>query len=740
MEKLDRIELQSIKDAIANGYSWDEVADHIAQGKGVDISAARQAGHSAQDIVLHMVTPQDESKSAALPERPFIAGVGRGVEDIIAGVGGLLPDKVRPDGYLARSQARADTYDEANKDIGFDGGRVVGQAAGLAPLALTGPAAAASTGARVAGNAALGAVAGLIPRAKDMGERFTNAAVGAVAGGALPEVVRAGVSGVIAAKNAIAGRMKDVAPTVNSAIADALGISKEDVSHHLGNNAAGEVADQVRQISSYLTGLATEQAKATGRLDPAVIARAARIAKVDPNLKPTLGQLTRDPAVYSAEQNLAKSGTPAGNLVNQRFRDQESVLRQKAGDMADATGGQPLTRYDFGGKAGAFLRGKWADMQKDVGAAYKAIEQQHGDVPVEMDGLIRNIADQAYTEGGHTAKGSMATIALNKIKSFGLLDPSGNVKEGAHLTLTQLRDLRQSLNSIDSLNGANQAQTINAKVGIIDAIDNAVEGSAVGDAFKPARQLARARFSEFADRTLNKVRQDAVPDEKLFDLAARRNVDTAKDYVGALTTGTPEQVAQGAGVLNDTRRQLIADILGKASNGPNGEELLSAAALRKSLDPMKGGYQPEVLDAILGRDAGKLREFSGVVDDLRSDPAFNSINHSKSGALIAGLMGGGSQLVNRVADNAIPIGIVAGAVKGATQAAANKEQVKLAEALLKGSPGAIPGFGRQQVVDALTPGPSGGFADPETYKSILVQMLMGMPRNVGGVASAGNGR
>ena len=723
------------------GMTDAEILDLAAQSStyGPSIIKAREKGLGDRQILVGLGNG-DLASIISKPEpegRPFMAGVGRGLEDVAAGALDLLPDVVAGDsikGFLANSQARANTYDEANKDIGFDGGRVLGQAAALLPLGLASPSAAASTGARVSGNAALGAASGYIPRAKDESERLGNAALGAVAGAAIPEVVRAGVGQAVQLKNAAKAALSG----------NNVGQMVDDVMSRIGQQS-DEAAAQVRQ---YLTGLATDQIKAGGQVSPEILERAAKIASVDPNIRPTLGQLTRNPDVLSAERNLAGSGTKAGNLVAERYRAQDSVLRDASRRLEDSTGGQKLSQYAYGEKAGGFLRGKWKEMQSEIGKAYKAVEEAHGAATVDVSGLVRQVADKAYTEGSETANGKMATIALNKLKSYGLFDSSGNLKEGASLSIQQMRDLRQSLSGVDGLSGMTPAQAINAKTGIVNAIDDAVESSPVGDVFKPARAMARQRFSEFADRTLRKVQSDGIPDEGLFELATGRNVDTAKDYVRALSTGTPDQVAAGGQIMADTRRKMIADILSKGESGLAGEETLLPKSLKNAIDPMRGGYDPEVLDTVLGDQAGKLRDLVDVVGILRADPSHNSINYSKSGALLSGMVDGGKGLANRVVD----VGGTGNLIGMAAKAASERQQDKLAKALLQGSPNGLPGFGRAQVVEALTANPPriergrmiGSAIDqavsPETYRSMLIDALMGGSRTAGATAAAGANR
>lgn len=730
MDKVNQETLRGIRAALDAGHSWDEIADNIASRMGVDISAARGAGASSEDIVVHLLSPREQAKPENMPQRPFMAGVGRGMEDVVAGVADLLPDAIEPTGFVDRSRRRAETYDEANKDIGFDGGRMLGQAAALAPLALAGPAATASTGVRIAGNSALGATAGYIPLAKDNSERLGNAAVGAVAGAVVPEVVRAGVGQVVKGVN----KAKAAFNKAN------IGQMVDDVVGRMLPSGT-QADDVVANVKKYLNDLALEQVKATGKVDQAIIERAAKIASVDPTIKPTLGQLTRDAATLSAERNLANSGTPAGNLIAERYRGQERALRDAARRLEESTGGMPLSPYDYGNKAGELLRGKWKEMQEEVSKAYDAAESQHGATPVDIGGLVRQVADTAYTEGSETATGKMANIALNRLKSYGLFDASGNLKEGAHLTVGQLRDLRQALSGVD-LSGATTAQTMRARGGLINAIDDAVEASPVGDVFKPARQMARQRFSEFADKTLKQIQQDGIRDEDLFRLVTR-GVDTSRDFVQALTTGTPDQVATGQQVLADTRRKMIADILSRATSGGRGEEVFSPATLRNKLDPLRGGYHPEVVDAVLGDAQKPLQDFVDVVGMLRDDPSFNSINYSKSGALLSGLGDGGRGLAARLTGSG-------GLVDVAAKVAGERQQQKLAEALLAGNPGGLPGFGRVAVEDALTANPpkfnrrafwssvKEGVASPETYRALLIDALLGGGRQVPATAYANN--
>lgn len=728
--------IAGIRQARAEGIGWDDIADHIAEINGVDpaaLAAARAEGISAERIVTAMVTPQDTSASAPMPDRPFVAGVGRGMEDVAAGAVDMLPDVLTPDAaaqWVDRSGRRAATYDEANPDIGFDAGRVAGQVAGLSPLMLAGPAATATTGRRIAGNAAAGAAAGYVPRARDEAERRSNAVLGALFGAAVPEALRAGVGRAVGARNAVAARGAQV--EVQTAVDDAVSTLPQ------------MAPDAEASVRSYLSGLATDQIRLQGRMTPEIIARAAKIASVDPDLRPTLGQLTRDPNILSAERNLSKSGTRGGNLIADRYRGQDATLRNAADRMKGETGGRALSPYKYGEEAGGFLRGKWDEMQTEIGKAYDATEAQHGASPVDISGLVRSIADTAFQDGSETASGKMANLALNRLKTYGLLDGSGNLKPGANLSVGQLRDLRQSLSSVDSLQGFNPGQSMRARGILINQIDDAVSGSPVGDVFKPARDMARARFSEFADRTLEKIKKDNLPNENIFDMAVGRDVDTARDFMSALRSGTPDQVARGAQIEADTKRRLIGDVL--RGRGTVGEETMSPAALRRSVDPEDGGYSPEVLEEVLTPEgATKLRNVVETVDYLFGDPAHNSINYSKSGTLLSGLADGGQGLAGRLSDAGSLVGVAA-------KAAGARRQNKLAEALLAGDPSMIPGHSESRIIDALLTKPPKVRADdfvgtlkdqavsPETYRAALIDALFGGGRTAASASAAGVNR
>lgn len=721
---MDKLFLQGYEAARKAGLSDDKIIADLANNPvyGPAIQKAKASGLSGGAIMSGLKSGQLEAMAnPKLEERTFLEGMGRGGQDVFAGITSLIPGSLG-DEYTQAAADRAKVYDKANQNIGFDGARVVGQVAGLAPLMLAAPAATAATGARVAGNAAIGAVSGFIPREESLGQRAMNAGIGLVAGATAPEVLRGGAG--LVSKAIRYGKSKNTA-SITVAVDKALQEAEQAIA------AQGAAAPQItEQVKTYLADLAAKQLRATGKVDEKALARAAQITRLNPELRPTLGQITRDPATWSAEQNLAKSGTEGGNQLTDRFVQQEAILRSEADKLVDGTGGQKLSNYEYGGKAGGFLRDKWKAMQEEVSAAYKAAEQQYGDVRVGMDGLVKGIADKAFTEGQETAAGRMANIALNRLKGYGLFDESGNLKEGASLSIQQLRDLRQTLSSIDSLTGATPDQAIAAKSNIIGAIDDAVGESEVGDVFKPARDAARARFGEFADRTMTRIKSDQVPDEKLFDLATGRNVDTARDFTRALTTGTPEQMATGDQILRDTQRKLMAQLLNKAQRGPDGEEMFRPANLRDALNPDLNGYEPEVLNTVLGPEqTGSLQNFSQVLDYLRAPTQFDSVNYSKSGALIAGLLDGGRGLTARLPglgmlDAGPTAGLIGAAVNSASGSAKEAQKQALIKALTDANPAGLPGMNKA-VLD-------------EMLNTVMARVLLRNTRSGGSTASAAN--
>lgn len=174
------------------GYSDAEIADHLAQSSKFDVSGARNAGYSDAEILQHLSQPSQPKESAlkgGLPFSPLGIDTGltmpEGVSNIVAGVGKGMTDLVQGVGQHLGLVDQADVKLKQQNDaelMNTTGGKV-GNVAGNVALALPTafiPGANTYTGAALTG-AALGAMQP-VAEGSVIKETAKNAALGAAGG------------------------------------------------------------------------------------------------------------------------------------------------------------------------------------------------------------------------------------------------------------------------------------------------------------------------------------------------------------------------------------------------------------------------------------------------------------------------------------------------------------------------------------------------------------------------------
>src|SRR3546814_19292151 len=81
---------------------------------------------------------------------------------------------------------------------------------------------------------------------------------------------------------------------------------------------------------------------------------------------------------------------------------------------------------------------------------------------------------------------------------------------------------------------------------MIDALDDDVVNTLGDDAFKAARQSAKARFDEFSKTFAGRIADEGIPPERLtqrlFGATSLKDLSSLKQ---SLTSGTPEQIERG---------------------------------------------------------------------------------------------------------------------------------------------------------------------------------------------------
>src|SRR3546814_11639854 len=80
---------------------------------------------------------------------------------------------------------------------------------------------------------------------------------------------------------------------------------------------------------------------------------------------------------------------------------------------------------------------------------------------------------------------------------------------------------------------------------MIDALDDDVVNTLGDDAFKAARQSAKARFDEFSKTFAGRIADEGIPPERLTQrLLGATSLKDLRSLTQSLTSGTPEKITR----------------------------------------------------------------------------------------------------------------------------------------------------------------------------------------------------
>jgi len=345
---------------------------------------------------------------------------------------------------------------------------------------------------------------------------------------------------------------------------------------------------------------------------------AAQIRQKDFNalgIKPTLGQLTRDPTLFARERNL-RGVAGVGEPLMQRLDQQNRQLQQ----IVSGLRGSPSENYPAGRNLIDTLKTTDEGMRKQVSAAYQAAKQSAGkDAEIPMAG----IANDYMTTLDEFADKVPAGVR-NQFKKFGL--------EGEKQTkLFTVEEADKLIKTINDHVGMDRA-TNTALSRLRDSVKKAVVSDAgVEDVFSPARKAAAERFKL----------QDAIPALK----AAAQGDVSPDDFVKRFIVGGKTEEVKGlASVLSkndpaafkEARDQIGAKLMRDAF-GENlaGDKLPAPERLAKAIREMGS----EKLSAFYTKaEIDQLNQVAKVSAYINSIPSGSPVNSSNTASAAMNLL------------------------------------------------------------------------------------------------------
>ena len=324
-----------------------------------------------------------------------------------------------------------------------------------------------------------------------------------------------------------------------------------------GASLADDTADEVSDVvAKGFTKDASQKAKtpALAKLTPEQQARSTALEAAGiPRAKQTAAMITRDPKQWQFEQN-TKGVAGLGDDIRTRYVQANEMIKGKLNEIGVKTGGKASTPFEAGEGVVEAVTKKSREMQDEIGKMYGKIREEVGDNVGMQPGKILDALDEA---SDNAYADSIVTSMTRKMKRYGLLDKNGAPVEGAELSVKNAEELRKFANT---LRGDKQTEHIVKNV--IDALDDDVIDTAGTDAFKLARDQARARFAEFETKLLKNISEEKlVADDVLKRTVYGGKVNDLRKLKESLLSGSDEQAARGLQAWNDLKLQTLQTII-----------------------------------------------------------------------------------------------------------------------------------------------------------------------------------
>jgi hypothetical protein len=540
-----------------------------------------------------------------------IGGEGTFLGDVL-GIKSATPQQLTAD--IRESNTEYEAARKATGQEGFDAVRFAGNV--VSPVNAAGgrvvPAGRIGDAKKVL--AAKGAIAGGAGAATQpvMGDDFaaekaTQVGVGAVAGGVLAPLMTKAADSVAKFVRSNIGRGGLNKTPEGIALEIKASLQRDDI----------DVGQIPKGVMDKLTVEVQQAMKSGQEIDAPALLRKMDFDRV--GVKPTLGQLTRDPTQFTREQNLRGVqgvGEPIANRLNEQASTISSRFRQAtAGAKNPYEAGQEL----IGGLQ------KWdARSTADVRKAYEAFKQSTGkDLEVPLQGLAQDYAATLRDFGE-----AIPSAVRGQFEGLGLLS-------GKQTKLLSIDDAERLIKVINS--HYDPAQKAQAKAldqlrgGLQNAILNVTDSGAGMEAAglaNMARDTARQRFSAIESTPALKAAINAAePDDfvKKFVINGKvRELNKMAELVGPEGQKTMQQ---------QMLKYLESKAFGANAAGDGGGRQASFNQELNSIGRNK-------LAAILGeQQADDLFAVGRVMAYIQQQPAGSAVNNSNTGAMVASLLG-----------------------------------------------------------------------------------------------------
>lgn len=500
----------------------------------------------------------------------------------------------------------------------------------------------AGKGASLTGRAltqgAVGVAQGAAHTAKDNKERGKNMAWGAVGGGS-GEVISAKVVAPLAGK---------VATKVERRAANKAGATSREA-QKLVDDAITSTKIAVTPAERTAMVKTAEKALTKGKVkDAPALVRKTLLDRH--GIKGTQAQITRDPATWGAEREMAKHSPELNQVHIDNHQQIQDILKTEA----NATGANAVDTETKMANTIAVLKQVDADARAKSASLYESARNMPESVNAHLD--HNKLADDILTH----LKANGESDKFDGIKSIieGKLNPSGK------LTLQDAEAAKQVLNrQIASTSDGNKRWALGQAKDFIDKhIDDAV---ATDPNLAPVQQAwsdAKNAYKDHAQAVENTPALKGAIDDVAPDQAFNKFVINGKTRdLGALVQ-TLKSANDGGQSLKDLQGATIEHFLNKATTANNGA--FSPAQLARAIDSF-GEHKLKVLFS--PEQIARLNDIRQVSDILMQQPLGAHVNHSNTANVVIKQLLGLTGMAARVP----MLGTVGNIVLGGTKAAAD---------------------------------------------------------------------
>lgn len=565
---------------------------------------------------------------------PYVGGVIRGALDIPQGVTQLVAHGVNAVAPSLVSDADLAAYEGASKDSetryqaarqarvpnttaslitgekekpGIDWGRVAGGVATSLPLAGVTPAA------TLLGRAGQGAAIGGVMSVASPLEQYDNfaldkakqAGIGAASGFVMTPVTEKALGAV---GNAFNNRVLPRIKAITQKAEQQPERIEQTIRLELKNNGI-DYDGLTQSVRDSLVSQAQKALRAGGKLNTAAVARQADFDAL--GIKPTTGQLTRDPIQWTWENN--KRG--AVDALAKRFNQQDAQLKDALTTITNGSGAA-ATPYEAGKKMISALQKYDSDISSQVTGAYNAARNATGaTVNVPLQPVAQKFGEVLDTFGRENIPSAVAS----KLEAYGVIGG----KQTKVFDLLEADKLLKVINANYDPAKRSEAAALNEiKRGLYDSI-NSIDDKAGGEAaeaFRTAVAMAKKRF-QLLDRT--PALDDAVNGSVAAEDFIKKHVINGKvDNINSLFGILENDAKQTA------RRQVLDGVQKRVFNKNTVENAnFSAAGIKDALDTFGIDRARAVLDPAAFT---RLQQMQRVSEAIALEPKGGYANRSNT--------------------------------------------------------------------------------------------------------------